>query len=189
MLNLEKLSQWIRKGKVPTDEIITMKTLRDSGVVGKKVKHGVKVLGRGAASFKHRVHLQVSKCSIEAEKAIERSGGTVRMVYYDKTGLRALLKPHAYVKKGLMIPPPARYVPSKRIDAYDFPGDTQPKTQIDETDRHFQTPKRKEPGHPGLPEGTGHIKTRQARTILIDYGKKARKKRQEEENAVTEKTE
>jgi len=173
-LNLKHLGRCIDEGKIDTSEIVTMKSLRDSGVVGKKIRHGVKVLARGAEDFQHQVHLQVSKCSIEAEKAIEKNGGTVRLVYYDKTGLRALLKPEAYLKKGLMIPEPARHIPPKRMAAYDFIGDTLPETKIELNEEQFAAPTRKQPGHPGLPEGEGHIKNRYNSTIVIDYGKKAR---------------
>lgn len=177
-VNLDQLRHCIKDGKLKTDAIITMKSLRDAGVVGKKIPHGVKILARGAEYFKHTVHLQVSKCSLKAEEAIERNGGTVRLVYYDKTGLRGLLKPEAYLKKGLMIPEPARYIPAKRRPAYDFPGDTLPDTALGHDNRHFETPERKQPGHPGLPPGTGHIKTRLRSTIVLDYGRKSREAQQ-----------
>lgn len=128
-------------------------------------------------TFKTTTHLnlpliQVSKCSLKAEEAIERNGGSVRLVYYDREGLRGLLKPEAYVKKGLMIPQPARYVPSKLTDAYDFPGDTEVEKDLSQNPKHTQIPVRKQPDHPGLPEGRGHIKSRWKSRILIDYGKK-----------------
>jgi len=175
-LNLDRLSEGIEKGKVPTDEIITMKTLRDCDVVGKKIRHGVKILSRGSKTFRHRVHLQVSKCSIAAEKAIERNGGSVRLVYYDKTGLRALLKPQSYIKKGWMIPEPARFIPSRLARAYDFPGDTSPDTKIDTDSKRFETPERKKEDAPKLPQGKGHIKTRCNSKTVVDYGRKARKR-------------
>ncbi len=64
-LNLETLQQWVEQGRLPTDRVITMKDLRDSGCVGRKMGWGVKLLGRGAASFKVPVQLQASsECGI-----------------------------------------------------------------------------------------------------------------------------
>ncbi len=153
-----------------------MKTLRDSGVIGKKIPDGVKVLGNGTAQFKHCVHLQVSKCSIRAEKAIEQNGGTVRLVYYDKLRLRAMLRPKIYLRRGMMLPEPPLGVPFKRANAYDFVGEVLPETQIEANKQHFELPKRKQEGHPGLPPGKGHIKSRYRTRILIDYGKKGKDK-------------
>ena len=180
VLNLRDLSQSIEAGRIRTDEIITMKTLRDTGVVGKKIKHGIKVLGEGASEFKHRVHLQVSKCSIKAEKAIEENGGTVRFAYYDKEGLKALLKPKVYLRKGWMLPDAPQHIPAKRAAAYDFVGKVLPETRLGASQEHFQPPKRKQEGHPALPAGRGHIKNRYKSRILIDYGKKRKEKEVQE---------
>lgn len=58
-LNLYHLQESIKKGILDTNEIITMKKLRDTGIVGKKIKHGIKILGHGADKFLiPNLHLQ-----------------------------------------------------------------------------------------------------------------------------------
>eukprot|EP00210_Caulerpa_lentillifera_P001168 g1124.t1 len=60
-LNLDRLSTAIETGLLKSNnEIITMKTLRDKGLVGKKIKDGVKILANGSENFHHKVHLQVT---------------------------------------------------------------------------------------------------------------------------------
>lgn len=87
-----------------------MKTLRDSGVVGKKVKDGVKLLGAGHKEFSHKISIEVSSCSALARESIERQGGQVQTVYYNKLGLKALLKPGTFDR----LPFPARPPPKLR---------------------------------------------------------------------------
>ena len=95
-LNLDKLERFVEVGRLDPGQLITMKTLRDQGVVSKNLKGGVKVLGRGAAEFSTPVHLEVSQASATARAAIEKAGGSVTEVYYNRLGLRALLKPEKF---------------------------------------------------------------------------------------------
>ena len=53
------MQQWAQEGRLPTDRIITMKDLRDSNCVGRKMGWGVKVLGRGARRLATPLHLEV----------------------------------------------------------------------------------------------------------------------------------
>jgi large subunit ribosomal protein L15 len=45
---------------------------------------------------------------------VEAAGGTVRLVYYNKLGFRALLKPEWFEKKGRLLPKAARPPPKQR---------------------------------------------------------------------------
>jgi large subunit ribosomal protein L15 len=58
--------------------------------------------------------LQVSRTTARAKAAVEAAGGTVRLVYYNKLGFRALLKPEWFVKKGRLLPKAARPPPKQR---------------------------------------------------------------------------
>ncbi|KAJ7527622.1 hypothetical protein O6H91_16G064100 [Diphasiastrum complanatum] len=88
-----------------------MKTLKDAGAVGKKIKDGVKLLARGSETFSLPVHIEVSRVSVQARQAIEAAGGSVRRVHYNQLGLRALLDPEWFQKKGRLLPQPARPPP------------------------------------------------------------------------------
>ena len=58
-LNLEDLQRWVDDRRLPTDRVITMRDLRESNCVGRKMGWGVKLLARGAGQFSVPVHLQV----------------------------------------------------------------------------------------------------------------------------------
>lgn len=104
-LNLSRLKYFIEGKRLDASKVITMKDLFDSGCV-RRIKSGVKVLGKvwkievvvlrsllqGAQQFDIPVHLEVSAVSEKAAEAIRRAGGSVKRVYYDRVGLRYLLK-------------------------------------------------------------------------------------------------
>lgn len=61
-LNLSRLQFWIDTGRIDASQKITMKTLLDSGCVGRlrKLQKGIKLLGdvrRPVLSFHHNYHL------------------------------------------------------------------------------------------------------------------------------------
>jgi hypothetical protein len=52
-LNLYRLRDCIESGRLPSDGVITMKDLRDTGTIQRGVKDGVKLLG-GVRYSQHR---------------------------------------------------------------------------------------------------------------------------------------
>ena len=126
-LNLWKLQRWIDDGRLDASKTLTMKDFVDARLVDRKIKHGVKLLGKletetdeetgaflvdpetGRRRFKPftaKVDVEVSRVSASAREAIEANGGSVVRVHYNRLGLRALLKPHKFAERG--IPKPAR---------------------------------------------------------------------------------
>jgi len=87
-----------------------MKELLDTGCCGRlrKNQQGVKLLGDGADTFKSKIDIEVSKVSTKALQAIQRNGGTIKLVYYDREGLRSILKPHKFTEMPYLKPPPAK---------------------------------------------------------------------------------
>ena len=57
---------------------------------------------------------QISRVAVRAKEAVEAAGGSVRRVYYNKLGFRALLKPEWFEKKGRLLPKAARPPPKQR---------------------------------------------------------------------------
>lgn len=94
-LNVGRLQQYIEDGRIDASKTITMKQLYDSGIVG-KIKHGVKLLGNGSDTFDKKIDIEVTRASQSAIDAIEKCGGTITSVYYNKLGLRVLLKPEKF---------------------------------------------------------------------------------------------
>ncbi|XP_038992447.1 54S ribosomal protein L10, mitochondrial-like [Hibiscus syriacus] len=78
-------------------------------------------MGRGAEQIKWPIHLEVSRVTVRAKEEAEAAGGSVRRVHYNKLGLRALLKPEWFEKKGRLLPKPAR-PPPKLKDKVDSIG-------------------------------------------------------------------
>ncbi|KAK9053683.1 hypothetical protein SSX86_024757 [Deinandra increscens subsp. villosa] len=47
-IGLGKIARLINAGKIDSSELITMKTLKDTGAIGKQIRDGVRLMGRGA---------------------------------------------------------------------------------------------------------------------------------------------
>ncbi|KAL9266448.1 Large ribosomal subunit protein uL15-like protein [Drosera capensis] len=120
-VGLGKIARLINAGKIDSGELITMKTLKDTGAIGKQIEDGVRLMGRGAELIQWPIHLEVSRVTARAKVAVEAAGGSVRRVHYNKLGFRALLKPEWFEKKGRLLPRPAR-PPPKLKDKVDSIG-------------------------------------------------------------------
>ncbi|CAI9103021.1 OLC1v1001431C1 [Oldenlandia corymbosa var. corymbosa] len=120
-VGLGKIAKLINAGKIDSSELITMKTLKDAGAVGKQIEDGVRLMGRGAELIEWPIHLEVSRVTVRAKSAVEAAGGSVRRVHYNKLGLRALLKPEWFEKKRRELPKAAR-PPPKLQDKVDSIG-------------------------------------------------------------------
>jgi len=94
-LNFCKLQQFIDTGRIDPSKTITMKHLFDCRIVG-KIKHGVKLLSKGADRLSQPITIEVTRASKSAIDVVEAAGGRVTTVYYNRLGLRALLKPHSF---------------------------------------------------------------------------------------------
>ncbi|KAG1690544.1 hypothetical protein DVH05_028046 [Phytophthora capsici] len=96
-VNLDKLQLFVDMGRLDASNKITMKELVDSGLVTcSRVKHGIKLLGNGSQHLSSKLDIEVSQASESAIKAVEAAGGSITSVYYNRLGLRALLKPHKF---------------------------------------------------------------------------------------------
>jgi len=111
-LNLDELQYHIEHGRLDIKKPITMQHLKEAGIF-KKIKDGVKLLSRGSQNFNIPVHLQLTASSAEAKLAVQKAGGSVTTVYYSKIGLRYIINPEKWIKKGRLVPkavePPAIY--------------------------------------------------------------------------------
>lgn len=67
-MNLDSVSQRIQEGRLDTSSVITMQTLREAGLLGKKVSSGVKLLGRVSSES----HANVPVCACFASLRISK---------------------------------------------------------------------------------------------------------------------
>ena len=75
-----------------------MKELLEAGVLS-KIKHGVKVLGKGAnkiTALDRPITLEVSDASTNAITAIKETGGQISVKYRTQLMMRNHLKPHKF---------------------------------------------------------------------------------------------
>lgn len=120
-------------GRLDADKAITLKDLRDSGAISRKLKDGVKLVATESWKLKllkKPLHLQVSASTPGARDAIEAKGGSVTTVYYNALGLRALADPAWFAARGRELPAPARIPPNKK-DRFDQRGDLPPNAQLE----------------------------------------------------------
>lgn len=113
VINLDQVQMFIDKGRLNPAETITMKCLRDSGMLGNaKVPWGIKLLSRGGDKLTTAINLELTFASFKAKEAIEAKGGSVKFVYFAKIPLRAHLKPHKFpiAPRSNGIPPYKHYV-------------------------------------------------------------------------------
>ncbi|KAJ0242103.1 Ribosomal protein L18e/L15 superfamily protein [Hirschfeldia incana] len=128
-VGLGKIAKLINAGQIDSHELITMKTLKDVGAIGKQIEDGVRLMGRGADEIKWPLHFEVSRVTVRAKEVVEAAGGSVRRVYYNKLGFRALLKPEWFAKKERLLPKAARPPPKQqdRVDSIGrLPAPTKP---------------------------------------------------------------
>ena len=97
-INVGTLQDYIDMGRlVPSDQPWTIKDLIDSGVTTcSSVKHGVKLLAKGKERLRTPFKIEISRASEGAIDAIEKVGGEIATVHYNRLALRALLKPEKF---------------------------------------------------------------------------------------------
>ncbi|CAK0885799.1 unnamed protein product, partial [Prorocentrum cordatum] len=92
MLNLSKLRYFIEKGRLDTRFPITQRHLYDSRCVD-KVKVGVGLYNVNDFPFPYKIDIEVAGADQSSLDMIKAVGGTVTIVYMERVGLRAHLKP------------------------------------------------------------------------------------------------
>ncbi|KDQ60568.1 hypothetical protein JAAARDRAFT_31535 [Jaapia argillacea MUCL 33604] len=92
-VNLDRIQHWIDQGRLTSspDKPITARELLLSGCIH-NAHDGVKVLGDGAEHLKTPIHINPSRASKSAVKAIEKLGGSVFCRYLNPLALRDNIK-------------------------------------------------------------------------------------------------
>ncbi|KAH8117622.1 ribosomal protein L15 [Phellopilus nigrolimitatus] len=94
-INLDRLQHWIDQGRITSspEKPITARELLLSGCVN-NVHDGIKLLGdvSGSEQLKTAIHIEPSRASQSAIKAVEKLGGTVFCKYYNALSLRDCIK-------------------------------------------------------------------------------------------------
>mmetsp|Transcript_7039 Transcript_7039/g.10403 ORF Transcript_7039/g.10403 Transcript_7039/m.10403 type:complete len:322 (-) Transcript_7039:82-1047(-) len=132
-INVGTLQNFVDMGRLrvpgPNDPPITMKDLVDAGVTKiNAVKHGVKLLAKGKETLTAPLKIEISRASSEAIQAIEKAGGQITTVHYNRLALKALLKPHRFDILPKRASPPPKLM--EYYTSYDKRGYLSPEVQM-----------------------------------------------------------
>lgn len=120
IVNLDKVFMWIQRGRLDPTETITMKALKDCGLLGgSQPKWGVKLLNgflhsrqKGDTFEKNPIPLtfEVTEVSDTAKQMIEEAGGKVKCTWFTPLAMRAHFQPWKFAipMKSNGIPPPKK---------------------------------------------------------------------------------
>ncbi|KAF2102515.1 ribosomal protein L15 [Rhizodiscina lignyota] len=90
-VNLDRIQEWIDKGRLDASKPITLKELARSRCIH-GVKDGVKLLAKNAGELRTPINIIVSRASATAVAAVEKRGGSVISRYYTAQSIRQILK-------------------------------------------------------------------------------------------------
>ena len=113
-INVGTLQDYIDMGRLTvTDDNqqkpFTMKDLVQAGITKpSSIKHGIKLLAKGRERLRTPFKIEISRASTGAIEAIEKVGGEITTVHYNKLALRALLKPEKFERIPRRARPPPK---------------------------------------------------------------------------------
>jgi large subunit ribosomal protein L15 len=108
LLTLGRVQQWIDKGRIDPSKRITMYELVHSGCI-RRVKEGVLLQEGGPIAIP--IDIEVTEATPGAAESVVKAGGRLTLAWYNRLGLRALIKPHKWASIGLPLPRWARPPP------------------------------------------------------------------------------
>merc|ERR1712037_393127 len=98
-------------GRLVPNGNITMRDLVQAGICkNSAIPYGMKLLGKGKSRFCSAIKLEISRASKTAIDAIEKAGGEITTVHYNRLALRALLKPEKFDILPHRAKPPPKYM-------------------------------------------------------------------------------
>jgi large subunit ribosomal protein L15 len=108
LLTLGRVQQWIDRGRIDPSKRITMYELVHSGCM-RRVKEGVLLQEGGPLAIP--IDIEVTEATPGAAESVVKAGGRVTLAWYNRLGLRALIKPFKWHSVGLPLPRWARPPP------------------------------------------------------------------------------
>jgi large subunit ribosomal protein L15 len=107
-VNLSTIQEKLEKNLLDPTKPITIKHLVACGAVGTNVGDGIKLLAKG--DIAQPVNIEVTRASERAISKVEAKGGSVTVAWYNRLGLRALLKPYKFDILPRFARPPPKYM-------------------------------------------------------------------------------
>lgn len=122
-INLDRILDFWQHGRIPLKEgeTLTIKVMRDCGLLTGTLKDGVKLLGNGADEYSVPLNIEASKASASVIATIEKLGYSYTAVYHTTLGLQAHVNPDRFLLKKGYVPLQARPTHKRQIAYYSNP--------------------------------------------------------------------
>ncbi|KAI0461232.1 hypothetical protein LJB42_001249 [Komagataella kurtzmanii] len=117
-LKLVKIVDWYRRGLLDIDETLTIKKMKECGLISGPMKDGVTILGNGKEKLDFPLNVEATKASNPAIRAIERNNGSFVSRYYGKLNYKAHHAPSWFIKSKGYLPLCARPISRRDIVFY-----------------------------------------------------------------------
>ncbi|VEU19690.1 DEKNAAC100310 [Brettanomyces naardenensis] len=121
---LARIQQFHEQGKLDLKEgeVLTMKKMKDSGLITGTMKDGVAVIGTGSQYYNLNLQIEATKASKSAIKIIEQNGGKFESKFYSRyLGFRAHHSPNWFIRKRGYLPLQAKPIARRDILFYSDP--------------------------------------------------------------------
>lgn len=120
-IQLSRLQQFADSGRLvlAEGETLTMKKMKDLGIVSGPMKDGVAIIGDGSSQYKLDIKIEATKISKSAVETIEAAGGSATSVYFSRgLGFRAHHSPNWFLENKGYIPLRANPIARRDIQFY-----------------------------------------------------------------------
>ncbi|KAI0563252.1 50S ribosomal protein L15 (mitochondria) [Gracilaria domingensis] len=101
-VTLGRIQRFVDTGRLDPNSEIGLNQLVHSGCV-RRLKDGLR-LTKGGPGTCSKLQIRVTECSPDAAEQVISKGGQVCLAYYNKLGLRIVVKPFKWTDKGLPLP-------------------------------------------------------------------------------------
>lgn len=120
-IQLSRIQQFSDSGRLQLEEgeVLTMKKMKDLGIITGSMKDGVAILGDGTSKYNLNIKIEATKISKSAVKTIEECKGEAISAYYSRgLGFRAHHSPTWFLENKGYIPLRANPIARRDIQFY-----------------------------------------------------------------------
>lgn len=118
---LVRIQRFYDQGKIDLKpgETLTMKKMKDCGLITGDIKQGVSIVGTGAGEYSLDIPIEATKASKSVVKVIESRGGKFTSVFFSRyLGYKAHQSPEWFIRKKGYLPMQAKPISRKDIKFY-----------------------------------------------------------------------
>ncbi|SGZ58978.1 CIC11C00000003392 [Sungouiella intermedia] len=119
-VNLDRIQDFWNNGRIPLKEgeTLTIRVMRECGLLTGSLKDGVKLLGNGSETYNVPLNIEASKATASVMNTIENLGYTYTSVYHTSLGLQAHINPDLFLLRKGYVPLQARPTHKRDVAYY-----------------------------------------------------------------------